>query len=104
MQTPLLRAQDELEISDAALGAYGRLLRAMRRVITTHPARDGGLICEDRTTPAKPILWRISPDGTVTPDSRYNFANRGFVSASLPGGLAVAHQAVPQPSPALDLI
>lgn len=76
--------RDEVAITAAALGAYGRLLRAMGRIIITHAAPDGGLICEDRTTPALPILWRISPEGSVLPDSRYNFASGAFVTGSLP--------------------
>lgn len=75
------------EITDAALSAYRRLVRAVGRVLWTHAAGDGGLICEDRTIRARPIMWRISPDGAVVPDSRYNFAAGGFIAAMLPHDL-----------------
>ena len=78
----------EIEITDAAISAYGRLLRAVGRTIRTHAAGDGGLICEDRTLPAKPVLWRISPDGAVVADRPYCFTSRAFTTAVLPSILA----------------
>lgn len=80
MQGVSVSGEEGIEITDAALGAYGRLLRAIGRIITTKATADGGLICEDRTVPARPVLWRISSDGTVVADSRYDFASGAFVS------------------------
>lgn len=79
---------DELEISQAAVRGYGRLLRAAGGGIKTHPAGDGGLICEDRAIRARPIMWRVLPDGAVLPDSPYNFIARAFTTAKLPGELS----------------
>jgi hypothetical protein len=78
----------EVEITTGAICGYGRLLRAVGRTIKTHPAGDGGLICEDRTVPARPMLWRVSPEGAVLPDRPYSFITRAFTSAKLPGELA----------------
>src|SRR5947209_4586819 len=103
MQTLAVSDEEEVEITDAALGAYGRLLRAIGRVITTKAATDGGLICEDRTIPARPILWRISPDGAVLADSRYSFASRAFMSELLPGGLPHTHHPQPDVAPQTPL-
>jgi hypothetical protein len=75
---------DEIEISEAAIGAYTRLLNAVRGRIETHPSADGGLICEARTGRSRPTMWRVSPDGGVLPDSPYNFALRAFITAELP--------------------
>jgi len=88
-QTPttVVEAAHEIEITDAAIGAYGALLAAVGRRVTTHPFRDGGLICEDRTRWARPTMWRISPEGAVLPDTRYSFAHRGFVTSALPPGI-----------------
>lgn len=77
----------EIEITAAALSAYGHLFRAVGRMIRTHAAGDGGLICEDRTVPAKPVVWRICPDGVVMPDRLYSFAERAFTAAVLPPSL-----------------
>jgi hypothetical protein len=76
----------EVEISDAALGAFSRLRAILGERLRTHPARDGGLICEDQRT-TRPSLWRISPDGTVLPDSRYSFTLRAFTQVALPQGV-----------------
>jgi len=89
-QTRDISDHDEVEITDAAIGAYGRLLRAVGRAIRTHAAGDGGLICEDRINRTRPIMWRISPDGAVLPDSRYNFAAGAFIPAILPRGLTTS--------------
>jgi hypothetical protein len=77
----------ETEISEAAIHAYGRLLRILNGGIRTHPSRDGGLICELRRPRARPILWRIRPDGSVEADCRYSFVRGAFVTASLPQGV-----------------
>jgi hypothetical protein len=74
----------EIEVSEAAVRGYGRLLRAVGRRIHTHAAPDGGLICEDRTSRARPTMWRISNDGHVVPDTPYSFARRSFVASELP--------------------
>jgi hypothetical protein len=82
-----LHDSDETEISDAAISGYGRLLRAIGRRITTYATDDGGLICEDRATPARPTMWRISRDGAIAPDSPYSFSLATFVAASVPAGV-----------------
>jgi hypothetical protein len=81
---------DEIEISAHAVRALGRLLRVVDRPIRTHAAGDGGLICEDRTVQARPILWRVSADGGVRPDTPYSFITKAFTTAKLPDGLARA--------------
>jgi hypothetical protein len=81
---------DEVEISVAAISAYGRLLRAVSGPLRTHAAGDGGLICEDRTVQARPILWRVAADGAVVPDSPYSFITGTFTTAKLPAGLTRA--------------
>lgn len=88
-QAQALRIEDEdaFEITVAALHAYGRLLRAVGRTVTTHAASDGGLICEDRTRPSRPTVWRIAADGTVLPDSQYDFVQRSFIAGRLPSAL-----------------
>jgi hypothetical protein len=78
---------DEIEISDAAICGYGRLLRAISGTVITHATYDGGLICEHRARAARPTLWRISSDGAVVPDSPYSFLLGAFVTASLPLGI-----------------
>jgi hypothetical protein len=80
--------RDEIEISVGAICGYGRLLRAVERTLRTHPAGDGGLICEDRTVPARPMMWRVSPEGTVLPDRPYSFITRSFTMAKLPDAMA----------------
>ena len=77
----------EIEVTDAALGAYGRLRAIIGERLRTHPARDGGLICEDRKIYTRPSLWRMSPDGAVTADSRYSFTLRTFAPVALPQGV-----------------
>jgi hypothetical protein len=83
-----LAERDEVEISVAAICAYGRLLRALGRTIRTHPSGDGGLICEDNTVPGRPVLWRVSRQGAVFPDRPYSFITRSFTTAKLPDALA----------------
>lgn len=75
----------EITVSEAAISASGQLLAAVRGRIKTHPYRDGGLICEDRSSRARPRMWRISPDGALLPDSSYSFARGTFVSRPAPG-------------------
>jgi hypothetical protein len=77
-------SSDEVEISDAVICGYGRLLRLLGGEVITHPTKDGGLICEHRTATARPTLWRISSDGAVLPDSPYSFLHGAFMTASLP--------------------
>ncbi|MFL5824486.1 MAG: hypothetical protein ACJ764_13715 [Solirubrobacteraceae bacterium] len=60
------------------------MLAAMAGRVKTHGYRDGGLICEDRTSRARPSAWRISPDGSVVPARVYSFARRAFISGPLP--------------------
>lgn len=76
----------ELEITDAAVNAFARLLVLTGGPLRTHGCPDGGMICEDRANRARPKLWRISPDGEVLPDRPYSFKLRSFVSAALPAG------------------
>ncbi|HZU61948.1 MAG TPA: hypothetical protein VE983_13345 [Solirubrobacteraceae bacterium] len=74
----------EIEISQAAARAYAGLLRVLKGSIGTHASHDGGLICELRVGRARPLLWRIRPDGAVVADSRYSFVRGAFVTAPLP--------------------
>ena len=74
-------------MTEAALAAYGRLLAVRRARLITYASGDGGLVCEDRSSRARPALWRLSADGAILPDSRYSFRLRAFVSAPLPQGL-----------------
>ena len=76
----------EIEVSDATLGAYARLLAIVGQRLRTHRSRDGALICEDRRVYTRPMLWRITPDGMILPDSRYSFTLRGFTPVALPQG------------------
>jgi hypothetical protein len=80
-------ATEELEVSAAAVGSYARLLAGVPGSFRTHGCRDGGLICEERSNRARPIVWRILADGSILPDTRYNYAVRGFVTAALPSGV-----------------
>jgi hypothetical protein len=80
----------EIEITDAALGGYRRLLGAVRGTVRSYAFGDGGLICEDRTVRARPTVWRVSPDGAVLPDTPYNFRLGAFIPAGLPRGIARA--------------
>lgn len=68
----------------AASRTCGRLLAGSSRRIRTYAYRDGGLICEDRASRARPRIWRIGPDGQLLPDSTYSFARREFVSLPVP--------------------
>lgn len=77
----------QTEVTDAALGAYGRLLATFGERLRTHPTRDGGLICEDRKIYTRPAMWRIAPNGVVLPDNRYSFTLRAFTPAALPQGV-----------------
>jgi len=75
---------EELTISEAAIATCGRLVAAMAGRIATHASRDGGLICEDRTSRARPRMWRIAPDGGLLPDSSYSYVRHSFTRAPLP--------------------
>ena len=74
----------EFTVSDAAIRTGGTVLAAMAGRIRTHAYPDGGLICEDRTSRARPSVWRISPDGSVVPASVYSFARREFIAGRIP--------------------
>jgi hypothetical protein len=75
----------EIALSRAARRTYRRLLAHASGRIRTHAYRDGGLICEDRSSRARPRMWRITADGRLLPDSTYSFARRTFVSLPAPG-------------------
>jgi hypothetical protein len=77
-------AHHEPAVSEAALRTCDRLLANMTGMVKTHAYRDGGLICEDRTSPARPRVWRIAADGALLPDSSYSFRHQAFVLAPLP--------------------
>lgn len=79
--------KQEIEISQDAIRAYARLLRVLKGRVKIHATRDGGLICELRVGRARPMLWRILPDGAVEADSRYSFVRGGFAVAPLPQGI-----------------
>lgn len=83
-QRVVTNADDELEISAAAIGGYARLRRAVGSAIVAHVRADGSLICEDRRVAARPTMWQISTRGTISPDAPYNFLVGGFVAAKLP--------------------
>ena len=79
-----LGRDDDLDVTPAAIRTFGRLLVVTGGHVAAHRSPDGGLICEDRSRFARPALWRILPDGTVRPDSRYSFVRRGFVTTAVP--------------------
>lgn len=79
--------QDQIQVSGAAARAYRRLLGAIGASLKAHPCGNGGLICEYRASRARPVLWRISPEGQVLPDSRYSFTLMTFTAATLPSGV-----------------
>ena len=74
----------EVTITEAAVRTCGRLLAGMADRIATYAYRDGGLICEDRTSRARPRMWRITPDGDLLSDWSYNFTRGAFVPVPLP--------------------
>lgn len=80
-------AADEIEISQAAIRAYGRLRRVFGAGVRIHAVRDGGLICEYARIRSHPRLWRVSRDGAILPDRPYSYARRTFVAADLPQGI-----------------
>jgi hypothetical protein len=75
----------EVAITDAAIAALRQLVGALTGRVATHGYRDGGLICEDRTSRGRPRMWRIGADGGLLPDSSYNYADGAFVSTPVPG-------------------
>ena len=87
-QTAIANRPDapEVEITPAAIRAFGRLWHTVATDLRTHPTGDGGLICEDRRSPTRPTLWRMAPKGAVHPDSPYDFRLREFVTVALPAG------------------
>jgi hypothetical protein len=78
-------ASDGVRVSDAAITTWRRFFAVTAGRIRTHAYRDGGLICEDRNSPARPRLWRIAADGALLPDSSYNFTRRAFIRVPVPG-------------------
>ncbi len=87
LQIGVVLDQGEVEVTEAALGAYGRLRAIVGERLRTHPARDGGLICEDPKVYTRPSLWRIAPDGAILADSRYSFTLGAFAPVALPLGV-----------------
>jgi hypothetical protein len=79
---------ERVEITEAAIRGLSRLLGAVRGKLETHPAGDGGLICEDHRFHARPTIWRVSSDGDVLPDSPYSYRLRAFIPAPLPPDFA----------------
>jgi hypothetical protein len=79
----------EIEITAAAISGVSRLRRALEANLRTYPCGDGGLICEDGRSRARPKLWRVSPDGSIQPDAPYNFRLREFVTAPVPVGAEI---------------
>jgi hypothetical protein len=77
-------AAEAVTITEAAIRACGRLVALMADRISTHACRDGGMICEDRSSRARPRMWRITPDGTLLADVSYNFTRQAFVRVPLP--------------------
>ncbi len=75
---------EEVTITEAAIRTCGRLVAMMTGRISTHAYRDGGLICEDRTSRARPKMWRITPDGALLSDCSYSFVRGVFAPVPLP--------------------
>jgi hypothetical protein len=75
----------EIAVSEAASRTCGRLLARAGNRIRTHAYPDGGLICEDRVSRARPRMWRITADGELLPDTTYSFARQAFVRVPVPG-------------------
>ena len=75
---------DEVTITDAAIRTCGQLVALMAGRIATHAYRYGGLICEDRTSRARPRMWRIGPDGTLLSDHSYSFSRGAFARVPVP--------------------
>jgi len=86
-QTGYTSTRGDIEITGAAVRSYGKLMVAAGGRVAAHAIADGGMICEDRTRFARPLMWRILPDGTVLPDRRYSFVRRGFITTALPAGV-----------------
>jgi hypothetical protein len=78
----------EVSVSEAAIRTWRRLFGLNAGRIRAHAYRDGGLICEDRMSPARPRLWRIAADGALLADSSYNFTQRAFIRVPVPGEVA----------------
>jgi hypothetical protein len=85
----LTSSADEVPTSEAAMTTFRQLLGALTGRVSTYASRDGGLICEDRSSPGRPWMWRIAADGALLPDSSYDFALRAFVSVPVPGRAVV---------------
>lgn len=81
-------SSDEIEISLDAIAGYARLLRVVGPRLVTHATTDGGLICEYRPSRARPIMWRVRPDGEIVSDTPYSYALAKFVTADLPPHVA----------------
>ena len=75
---------EQVTITEAAIRTCGQLVVLMAGRIATHAYRDGGLICEDRTSRARPRMWRITPDGTLLSDCSYSFTRGSFARVPLP--------------------
>jgi hypothetical protein len=80
----MISTPDEVAITEAAIGTLRALLAGLTGRIATYGYRDGGLICEDRTSPARPRMWRIAADGALLPDSSYNFSSGAFIRVPAP--------------------
>jgi hypothetical protein len=78
------RLTGEVTVTEAAIRTCGRLVALMAGRIATHASRDGGLICEDRASRARPRLWRITPEGALLSDSSYNFTRQAFTAVPVP--------------------
>lgn len=91
--------QHSTEITDAAIEGFARLIAATGARFITYGREDGGLICEDRTSRARPRLWRILPSGRILPDSRYSFTAHRFTAgadAQILGGVPGARLHEPE--------
>ena len=64
-QTGYTSTRGDIEITGAAVRSYGKLMVATGGRVAAHAIADGGMICEDRTRFARPVMWRILPDGIV---------------------------------------
>ncbi len=75
------------ESTDAAVAAFRRLQTKVGTIMLAYERPDGGLICERSRPGAPPLFYRVSPNGRVDADRRYDWSRQRFVVVPLPAGL-----------------